>query len=300
METYELIIVGAGPAGLTAAIYAKRYKINVLVIGEHLGGWASEAYEIENFPTYKIIKGFEFTQKMKEQLDFLGIGVKNGIVKSIEKNGNGFLVKTSSEEYLAKKIILAKGSEKRKLGIEKEDKLLGKGLSYCATCDGAFFKDKVVGVVGGGNSALTSALLLSKFAEKVYLIHRGEDFSKADPFWVEEVKKIEKIEIILNSNISELKGEDKLEGIILDNGKEIKLKGLFIEIGFIPSTSLVEELGVELDKGQIRVDKEQRTNVPGLFAAGDITDCPLKQIVVACGQGAVAAYSAYKELITFK
>jgi len=293
---YDLVIIGAGPSGLTAAIYAARYKLNTLVIGEQIGGLAAEAEEIHNFPSHKKITGIELIKKMREQVENLGVEIKNSYVNSIKKIDSQFLVKTSSTEYKAKKIILATGTKKRKLGLELEDKFLGKGISYCATCDAAFFKNKIVGVVGGSNSAITAALLLSKFANKVYIIYRKDKFFRAEPKLVEEVEKNEKIKSIFNSNVTELIGENKLEGVKLDNGDKLNLDGLFIEIGSVPNLKLAEELGIELEENYIKVDKKQRTNIRGVFACGDVTNSPLKQIIVACAQGAIAANSAYEEL----
>jgi len=293
---YDLVIIGAGPSGLTAAIYAARYKLNTIVIGEQIGGMAAEAEEIHNFPSHKKITGIELIKKMREQVENFGVEIKNSYVNSIKKIDSQFLVKTSSTEYKAKKIILATGTEKRKLGLDLEDKFLGKGISYCATCDAAFFKNKVVGVVGGSNSALTAALLLSKFANKVYIIYRKNKFFRAEPKLVEEVEKNEKIKSIFNSNVTELIGENKLEGVKLDNGDKLNLDGLFIEIGSVPNLKLAEELGIELEENHIKVDKKQRTNIRGVFACGDVTNSPLKQIIVACAQGAIAANSAYEEL----
>jgi len=293
---YDLVIIGAGPSGLTAAIYAARYKLNTLVIGEQIGGLAAEAEEIHNFPSHKKITGIELIKKMREQVENLGVEIKNSYVNSIKKIDSQFLVKTSSTEYKAKKIILATGTKKRKLGLEQEDKFLGKGISYCATCDAAFFKNKIVGVVGGSNSAITAALLLSKFANKVYIIYRKNKFFRAEPKLVEEIEKNEKIKSIFNSNVTELIGENKLEGVKLDNGDKLNLDGLFIEIGSVPNLKLAEELGIELEENHIKVDKKQRTNIRGVFACGDVTNSPLKQIIVACAQGAIAANSAYEEL----
>ncbi len=294
--TYDLIIIGAGPAGLTAAIYAARYKMKVLVVGEQPGGMASEAHEICNFPTYKKISGEEFTEKMNEQVKNLGVKLIHDSVISIEKIDSIYNLKTNLKEYPAKKIILAMGSEKRKLELENENKFIGKGVSYCATCDAPFFRNKIVGVIGGSNSALTAALLISKFADKVYIIYRQDNFFRAEKMWVEDVENHDKIKIIFNSNVTELKGDNVLEGVKLDNGQELKLDGLFIEIGSIPSVKLAENLGIELDGNHIKTDNKQKTNVNGIFAAGDITNNPLKQIITACSEGAIAANSAHLEL----
>ena len=292
---YDLIIIGAGPAGLSAAVYAARYLMKTLVIGELQGGLASEAFEICNFLTYDNIKGFELAKKMVDHVKSLDIEIKPEKVTKISKN-DSFDVETDSGKYQAKKIILATGTKRRKLGLENENKLAGKGISYCATCDAAFFKDKVVGVVGGSNSALTAALLLSRFAKNVYIIYRQDHFFRAEPAWVKQVEETKNIQSIFNSNIVELIGEDKLEGIKLDSEKTLELDGLFIEIGSDPNVELAEKLNVKLEKNYIVVDKSQKTNIPGVFAAGDVCNNVMKQIIVAAGEGAIAAKSAFDEL----
>lgn len=298
MEKYDLIIIGAGPAGLTAAIYAARYKLNTLIIGGIIGGLAGEASEIYNFPSHKKIKGFELVKNMIEQVKELGVKINIEEVTSIKKK-EGFEVVTNKNKYFAKKIIIASGTKRKKMNIEREDELRGKGVNYCVTCDAALYKDKVVGVVGGGNTALSSATLLSRFAKKVYLSYRRDEFFRADPILVEEVKKDKKIEIIFNSNITKLIGDKKLEEVEIDKGgkkRKLKIDGLFLEIGFMPGSKLAEELNIKMDGNYIIVDKNQKTNINGVFAAGDVTNNPLKQIITACGEGAVAAKSAYNEL----
>jgi thioredoxin reductase (NADPH) len=296
-KIYDLIIIGAGPAGMSAAVYAARYKLNTLIFGEVIGGMASEAYEICNFLSYGKISGFELAHKMQQHVADLGLEIKTEKVTNINKEEKDeiFKIKTDDNSYFSKKIILATGTEKRKLNLDNEDKFLGRGISYCATCDAAFFKDKIVGVVGGSNAALTAALLLSEFAGKVYIIYRRDRFFRAEPAWTERVNKNKKIHPVFNANVVELIGKERLEAVKLDNKKELKLDGLFIEIGSSPNTELPEELGIELENGYIKTDNEQRTNVKGVFAAGDITAASLQQIIVAAAQGAVAAYSAYKE-----
>ncbi len=294
---YDLIVVGSGPAGMTAGLYAGRYKMNTLIIGEVSGGLAAEAVEVWNFPSHEKITGLELMKKMEDQVKKLGVDIKSETVKGIKKVDSGFSVKTLSKEYSAKNIILATGREKRKLGLKDEGKFLGKGVSYCATCDAAFFKDKEVGVIGGGNSALTAALLLSRFAKKVYIIYRKDKFFRPIPRWVEEVNKNKKIETIFNAEVVGLEGKDFLEGVVLKEGRKLKLGGLFIEIGATPASVLAEGLGVELNKyGFIKVNRKQETNVGSVFACGDITDNFLKQIITACGEGAVAAYGVYDKV----
>ncbi len=290
---YDLVIIGSGPAGLTAAIYAARYKLKTLVLGQLHGGIASEAWEICNFPTYGRVKGFELMMKMIKQVEDLGVEIKNEEVVDVTKK---LVVKTNKEEYKAKKIILATGTERRTLGIEKEKEFLGKGVSYCATCDGGFYKDKIAGVVGGSDAALTAALLLSRFTKKVFIFYRKDKFSKAEPAWIEEVNKEKKIEPVFNVNITELIGDKKLEKVKLDNGEEYALDGIFVEIGSTPNSKLAEKIGISMKEGYILTDEKMRTNVKGIFACGDVRENPLKQIITACSDGAIAANSLYEEI----
>lgn len=293
---YDIIIIGAGPGGLTAALYAARYKLNTLVLGKLPGGTATEAHRVCNFPTYDDLSGTELMMKMINQVKNQGVEIKQEEVEEINKQENEFKIKTKKQEYNAKKIIYATGSKRRKLDLEREEELKGKGVSYCATCDAGFFKDKIAGVVGGGSAAITAALLLSKYASKVYIIYRKSEFCKAEPAWVEELEKNEKIKPIFDSQVTKLIGEEKLEEIELNNKDKMKIDGLFVEIGSIPNTKLAEELGAKIDCEYVEVDKEMKTNIPGFFAAGDVTNNPLKQIITACGEGAIAAYTAYGEI----
>ncbi len=290
---YDLVIIGSGPAGLTAAIYAARYKLKTLVLGQLHGGIASEAWEICNFPTYGRVKGFELMMKMIKQVEDLGVEIKNEEVIEVTKK---LVVKTNKNEYEAKKIIIATGTERRTLGIKREKELLGKGISYCATCDGGFYKDKIAGVVGGSDAALTAALLLSRFAKKVYIFYRKNEFMKAEPAWVDEVKKEKKIEPVFNVNVEELIGEKKLEKVKLDNKKEYELDGLFVEIGSVPNSKLAEQVGIKMNDGYIVTDERMKTNVEGIFACGDVRETPLKQIITACSDGAIAANCAYENI----
>jgi len=296
METHDLVIIGAGPGGYSAAIYAARYKMDVLMIGQMPGGIAATAHDIRNYPGFNQISGMELMMKMMEQAKTLGVPLKQNSVVNVKPYQEGVLIKTNKEEIFARKLIIATGTARRELGLPREKDLTGKGVSYCATCDAGFYNDKVAAVVGGGDAALTAALLLSKFAKKVYIIYRKPEFTKAETAWVEEVKTNEKIETIFNTEVSELIGEERLEKIKLNNDSEIELDGLFIEIGGVPNTKLSEELGLELENGSIIVDKNQKTNIPNVFAAGDVTDRPFKQIATAVGDGATACYTAFKEL----
>ena len=295
-QLYDIIIVGSGPAGVSAAIYAARYQLKILVFGELFGGWAGEAHKICNFLGYTQIKGYELAKKMQEQLDELQVEVKTEKVIKINKTENQFTVKTKQAEYKTKKIILAMGTEKRRLNLPLEKELLGKGVSYCATCDAMFYKNKTAAVVGGGNSAITAALLLAEHANKVYIIYRQDRFFRADPVWVEKIEKNSKIETIFNANVIQLCGDKQLIGIKLDNSQNIDIDGLFIELGSIPNTNWVQNLEIETEKDYIKTDSNKKTNISGIYAAGDITNNSLKQIIVAAAEGAIAASQIYREL----
>jgi thioredoxin reductase (NADPH) len=295
---YDLIIIGGGPAGLTSGIYAGRYKLNALVVAGILGGTALEANMIENWPGFMFVKGPDLMHTMADQVKNTGVGIKEAEVTKLVKKDDFFEIYAGNEKFEAKKLILALGTKRRKLNLPNEDKFLGKGVSYCVHCDAPMFKDKVVAVVGGANAAVMAALLLAEYASKVYLVYRREQL-RCDPMYCERVEKNEKIEIIYGTNVAEISGGKFLSSIKLDNGSELKVEGLFVEIGATPSAALAANIGVMVDENDyIIVDSSQKTNVDGVFAAGDITTAcaNLKQIITAAGQGAVAAFSAYKSL----
>src|SRR6056297_3351419 len=295
MEKHDLVIIGLGPAGYSAAIYAGRYKMDVLLVGQLPGGIAGTAHDVRNYAGFEKITGMELMMKMHKQTEGLGVQIKPDIINNIKKSEEGFVLKTTKEEIFAKKLIIATGTQGRELGIPREKKLVGKGISYCATCDAGFYKDKVAAVVGGGDAALTAALLLSQHAKKVYIIYRKPEFTKAEVAWVDEVNKTDNIETVFTAEVEELIGEEKLEKVKLSNGNELDLDGLFIEIGGTSNIKLAEELDLELENGSIKVDLSQKTNVSGVFAAGDVTNRPFKQMISAAGDGATACYTAYKE-----
>lgn len=296
-EMYDLIIIGGGPAALTAALYAARYKLQTLLIGEEFGGYASVAHKICNFPTYKEIEGYEFVSKMQEQISqYDEIETLMDTVKEIKKEEEFFVINTGNKSFKTKKVILATGTKRKKLNLKNEDDFIGKGLSYCATCDSGFFKEKTVAVIGGNNSATTAALLLAEHASKVYLIYRGEEL-KGEKVWIDSVKENPKIEILYNSVVEELIGKEKLEKIRLQNDKELEVDGVFVEVGSESDSEFLKRVGVETnEKGFVIVNKNQETNIKGLFAAGDVTNNVLKQIVTASGEGATAAFSAYEQI----
>lgn len=296
-KTYDVIIIGAGPAGLTAAIYTARYKLSTLVLGADMGGNACLAHDIQNWPGLKA-PGMEIMQKFREHAASFGVEIVSGIVKKVKKNDSTFTVSTEKNAYDAPSIIIATGSKRRKLEIPGEDTLAGKGVSYCATCDAMFFKDKVVGVVGGSNAAAMAAQVLTQHADKVYIIYRKSKM-RAEPIRVEELEKHPKIEFIYNANVLEIVGEDRLQKVKLDTGQEIELDGLFIEIGGVPVTAIAKELGIDLAENQrIKVGQGMETSVPGVFAAGDITtgSNQFDQVVTAAAEGAIAALGVFNFL----
>ena len=293
-KTHDLIIIGAGPAGLTAGIYAARYKLDSIIIGPDVGGTCTLAHDIENWPGFKG-PGMELMQKFREHVESFDVPIVTDSVDDIKKQGNVFIVTTDKGQYKGRTILLAMGTQRRKLGIDNEDGLFGKGVSYCATCDCVFFKDKIVAVVGGADAAAMAAQILSQHAKKVIIIYRKAKM-RCEPARLEELEKDPKVEFIYNANVKEIIGEEKLEKVRLDTGQEVRLDGLFIEIGGIPITALAKELGVELaDNQRIKVNAAMETNVPGVFAAGDITtgSNEFNQVITASAEAAVASLSAF-------
>jgi thioredoxin reductase (NADPH) len=295
---YDVIIVGGGPAGLTAAIYSARNKFKTLVLARDKGV-LSYAHTIENYPGFKSISGLELIEKFEEQAKEFGAEVKNEEVLRISKEEDKFKVKTREQVYEAKTIILALGTEKAKLNIENEDKFIGRGISYCATCDAPFFKNKIVAVVGGSNSAAMNALALAEHAKKVYIIYRRDEI-RAEKILVDRLKKAG-VEIITNSIVKRVEGDNVLRRVIIEQeGKEkvLELDGLFIEIGYVPASSLAQNLNLEMENNFIKVNEKMETSIKGVFAAGDITtgSAGLRQIVTACAEGAIAAISAFRYL----
>ena len=302
-EEWDVIIIGAGPAGLTAALYSARYGLKTLVISPDIGGMLLEAELIENYPGFERIRGTELAKLFAEQVRKAGASILNEKVTKAEiLDENWFKVETSGGYvFRSRAIIIATGASRRKLNVKGENL---PGVSYCAECDAHFFKDKVVGVVGGGNTAFHDALVLSNVARKVYLIHRRDQF-RAEKALVEAAKRNPKIEILTNKRVIEICGENKVECVKLEDTKTgaketLELDGLFVAIGMVPNVEIAKQLGVELDeRGKIKVDNCQRTNVPRVYAAGNITNacCDFDQIITSAAQGAVAAKSAYEDLI---
>lgn len=295
---YDTIVIGGGPAGLAAAIYASRKKLRTIIITANIGGQILLTDHIENYPGFPAISGIELSHRFEEQLNKFESEKFFGKAQKIEKKGENFeITLTNGDKYETRTVILAFGKISRSLGILNEDKFLGRGVSTCAICDAPMFKEKEVAVVGGGNSALEAAETLTRFARKVYLIHRREEFT-GDAATMDRVKANGKIEMIVNSNATEIKGEKFVSSIIIENvitheKRELPVSGLFVEIGYETKTEWVKNL-VEINElNEIITNPRGETSHPGIFAAGDVTNGPYKQMIIAAGQGAIAGISAF-------
>ncbi len=300
---YDTIILGGGPAGLTAGIYSSRYNLNTLILTEGIGGTITDTHLMENWPTEKQISGNEFAEKITKHAEKEGVKIEQKKVSKIEKKEEEFKITTfDGEKYNSKTVLLAFGSERKKLGLEKEEEFLGKGLSYCATCDGMFFKNKTIAVVGGGNAGVTSALYLSSIANKVHVYTHGEAL-RASASWIKKINEKNNIEISFFTKIKKLTGDDKLEKIIINKNKkekEVEIDGLFIEIGSKPSPLPTFNFKLKKDpQSFIKVNQEQKTSEDMVWAAGDITDNSNKffQAITAAAEGAIAAQNIAKTLI---
>ncbi len=302
---YDIVIVGLGIAGYTAAIYCARYKLKVLLVGAEAGGMGNTAAEVGNWPGEIEIRGPDLMEKFKNHaVSFTDlVTFKIAHVKDVTKLSNGFeLMLEGNEKVQGKTIIFATGSNKRHLGIKGEVEFSGKGVTYCATCDAFFYKNKTVAVIGGGDSAVEGAAIAAQVAAKVYLVHRKKDF-RAEPYWVEKVKEKKNIEFVLETNVLEVLGDKKVTAIKLDqlhNGSDmLAVDGVFIEIGSNPAVELPKKLGCVLDdKGFLKVDEAQRSSVTGVFGAGDLTSASnhFAQFTTAAGEATVAANSAFNYL----
>lgn len=295
---YDLIIIGAGPAGLTAAIYAARSNMRTLILERGIyGGLMQSTDEIENYPSYKMIKGSELSQLMYDQAISLGAEYKYGNVISITEEGNIKKVKTSGGEFEAYSIIIATGANPRKLGVKGEEELSGRGVSYCAVCDGAFFKKKELVVIGGGDSAVEEANFLTKYASKVTVVHRKGTF-RAQPILQQRLFDNEKVDVVLNSEVKEIKGENnKVVGVEVYNNQTeettfLPCDGVFIYVGMNPNTEVFKELPILNEQGYLVTDEAMQTSMKGVFGAGDVRDKFLRQIITATGDGSIAAMRA--------
>lgn len=289
---YDIIIIGGGPAGLSAALYASRRAMKTLVISRDIGGQIAKTPEIENYPGVDKISGIKLALKFKEQAEKFGAKIIFEETSKIVKQKDKFVVETLRNKYESRGVILASGKKPRELGVKGENEFKGRGVSYCATCDVPFFKNKVLAVVGGGNSALDATLLASKVCSKVYLIHRRDSFV-GEQVLISKVKSTKNIEIIYNEEVMEICGDKVVKSLKLKSSKEILTDGIIVEVGFIVDHSLVQGL-VKLDaKNQVLINNIQETSTPGIFAAGDLTKTPYKQIIISAAEGVKAALSCY-------
>jgi thioredoxin reductase (NADPH) len=299
---HDVLIAGQGASGYAAAMYAARYQISPVVFGAVFGGETATGGLIENYPGYPEIDGFELMMKFREHAQKYGVPIVDEDAAKIERRSDCFELTTDEgNTYLGASVILAVGRERRTLGLEHEVEWTGRGVSYCSTCDAPLHRDNVVGVVGGGDSAVKGAALLSKYARQVYVIYRRESFTRPEPVNLRQLESSDNVTTLFNTNVVGLLGDDGLDGVVLDRAhagsSELPLNGLFIEIGADPRVELAEQLGVELNElNEVRVDKHGRTNVDGVFAAGDLTDASgdLKQTITAAASGALAATAAYE------
>ena len=300
MDSYDIIIVGGGPGGLTAGIYAGRQGTKNLILDKDLaGGIGREVPEMENYPGYENISGLELTEIMKKQAEKNTEIHEFENVTEIDKTDDGFIIKSDKNQYRTKTVILATGSSHSHLNVPGEEEFLGRGVSYCATCDGLFFQSRDIIMVGGGNSALQEAIYLKNLGCNVTIVHRRDEFRAQKQ--LQDMIIEEDINVIYNAVVEEIKGDMLVESVILKDTKtgkitEMATEGVFISVGYVPHTELAEQLGVNLDESRhIIVDKEQKTNIEYVYAVGDVC-VGLKQWVVACGEGAVAATSAYHDI----
>jgi thioredoxin reductase (NADPH) len=305
-KRYDVLIAGQGAAAFSAALYAARYQMSAIIVGGIFGGETATGGIIENYPGYPEIDGFDLMLKFREQVDKYEVPVIDENVTSMERSEHEFTVTTEGDQtFKATTAILAIGRERRRLWLDHEEEWTGRGVSFCSTCDAPMHRGNTVAVVGGGNAAVEGAVLLSKFADQVYLVYRQNEFTRPEPINLELLDAAKNVERVLGTNVVELRGEDGLTGVVLDNevrgSKDLELDGLFIEIGADPRSELAVKLGADVNDGdEVIVDKEMRTKVHGLFAAGDLTNASgdLKQTITAAAQGAIAATAAYSEVST--
>ncbi|MFW9823786.1 MAG: NAD(P)/FAD-dependent oxidoreductase [Candidatus Thorarchaeota archaeon] len=295
-KTYDLIVLGGGPTAIGCAIYAARFSLDVLIVGKTFGGLIATTHVVENYPAITSISGTGLMEMFRDHMNSLNIPYISDEIRSIERVNDHFELHSFFQNFKAYSICIATGSERKKLGIPGEEQFAGRGVSYCATCDGPFYRDKVVCVIGGSDSAAKEALFLAQNASKVYIIYRGKEI-RAEPINKKRVYDNDKIEIIYETNVVEIKGDSNVKSVSFDNGKKLELDGVFIEIGSIPNSDLAKRIGVKTnEKGEIMISRKSETNIPGVFAAGDVADAPFKQAITGVSEGVIAAYSAFDYL----
>lgn len=301
-KAYDLVIIGAGPAGITASVYAARKKMDFLVITKNIGGQTYLSGDIENYTGYQFITGPELTKKFEEHMKKYDVPLREDEkVKDLRKEGGLIHIETDKDKYRAKTVIIASGTRWKELNIPGEKEYKNKGLSYCATCDAPLFSDKDVAVIGGGNSGLEAALQLMKIASQIYIINISENLT-GDDVLAEKIKKSDKITVMNNTEVLVIKGDKMVSGIKIKKGnkeEDIPVKGVFVEIGLRPNSEFVREIEKN-DKNEIKVNCATETSISGVFAAGDVTNIPEKQIIVAAGEGSKAALSSFRYVSRLK
>jgi thioredoxin reductase (NADPH) len=300
MKEFDVVVIGAGPVGLATGMYSGRLGSKTLIIGKEIGGTILLTEKVENYPGFKSIKSTELVEKFKEHALVYqqNVEIIEKEVVGAKREGERFVLRTADEEFSCKAVIIATGSKHRELDIQGSKEFLNKGVHYCALCDGPFYSKKTVAVIGGSDSSVIETLILSKYAEKVYIIYR-RDKLRAEQSNLDDLKKANNVEVIYNTNVTDIKGSQFVEKVVLDNphngSNELAVDAVFVAIGYIPISELAVKLGVELnEKRQIKINRKSETNVPGVYAAGDVTDSDFKQIVTGVGEGVDAAFHASK------
>lgn len=293
METSDMLIIGGGCAGLSAGMYAARLNLKTTLFAELPGGLITTTHVVENWPGIITTTGPDLGSQLWEHAKVSGVTMKSEVILSIEKQGDLFVTKSRRNEYSGKTVVFATGSKHKHLGVPGEEELANKGVSYCALCDGAFFKEKIVCIVGGGDSAAKEALFLAQHASKVYLIVR-KDVLRAEPANLKLIGQEPKIEILFREEVAAILGSERVEKIRLKSGRELEMQGVFVAIGQIPLTELAASVGVALnEKGEIKINRHSETNVPGVYACGDCTDTEFKQAITGSAEGVTAAYYGF-------
>jgi alkyl hydroperoxide reductase subunit F len=302
MRMFDLIVIGAGPAGITASVYAARKKMNLLVVSKDIGGQAAWSGDIENYTGYQFITGPELAEKFEEHMRKYNIPLKeNEAVVAVKKRGDIITVETDKDRYETRTVIVASGKRTRELRVPGEKEFKNRGLTYCATCDGPLFSNKTVAVIGGGNSALDAVLQLMKIAKGIYVINITAELG-GDAVMQEKIQESPVVTVLNNSQVMRIYGDKFVSGIKIrreEKEEDLSVQGVFVEIGLLPNSEFVQ--GVELNGlKEIKVNSRNETNIPGIFAAGDVTDVPEKQIIIAAGEGSKAALSAFRYLAQHK
>jgi alkyl hydroperoxide reductase subunit F len=304
-RTYDVLVVGAGPAGLSASIYLIRKGLDIGIVAGNVGGQVAWTAGIENYLGYRVIEGAALVEKFNEQLARFPVGLSlDSSVTGFLRRGEVFEVQCGERSFTARALVLATGKRPRLLGVPGERRFIGRGVAYCATCDAPLYRGKVTAVVGGGNSGMEGAIDLARLSPRVYLIESGDRLS-GDAALVERVKGLERVEILLGTRVAEILGEEKVRGLHIkgagrEEGEDLPVEGVFVEIGLDPNSDAMGGFVDLNERGEVEVDCRCATSVPGVFAAGDVTSVPYKQIVVAAGEGAKAALSAYEYLLKGK